>query len=140
MNAPPPQPTPQVPRDRADHGADGEPITAIMPATREYVRHVGWLTAAKALGGFIIAVFLAGVFTWDKVKSVAAAEAAEKVEPVKDEVKQLRDDAKATKAVQDEQAKHIYRTEAVVELLARDRGLEKQLPPPVPPTPKDGGP
>lgn len=132
----PPRASPQVPHDQGDHT---EPITAILPATREYVRHIGWITVAKSLAAFVLAVFLAGVFTWDKIKSVAAAEAAEKVEPVKDEVKQLRDDAKATKAEVQEQAKHIYRTEAVVELLARDRGLEKQLPPPVPPT-KDGGP
>lgn len=74
-SVPPPRASPTVPED-----FDGEgPNTGIYPATREYTRHIGWLSVAKAAG---VGLFMFGaglIGTWrsmaTEARDAGAAEA-----------------------------------------------------------------
>jgi hypothetical protein len=68
---PPVQPSPQVPRDLVD---EPEQITGVYPATREYARHIGWLSVARAAGLLLLSVAVSAILGYRWIMGEARAQ------------------------------------------------------------------
>lgn len=77
MSPPPPRASPEVPRDDDDAGT--EPTTGLFPATREYARHIGYLSVLKAAGLVVVGIAVAAVLGWERLGTMAEKRADEKV-------------------------------------------------------------
>lgn len=134
--APPPQPSPQVPRD--DSPLSSGPITGILPASREYARQIGFLTTLKAAGLVVVGIAAAAVMGWERLGSMARAEGraeAAKLEPRVTSLEMMRSEL------------YDMRKENRAYFEAQRTGIPMTSPPPpLPPPPpapggtKDGGP
>ncbi len=73
------------PRQNFDEYADDEEpiITGVRPATREYTRHVAWLSVAKAVGGLLVVIIATSIAGWRTVMAEAKAASEPGVEGVR---------------------------------------------------------
>lgn len=88
MKPPPsPRPSPRPPGRSSYYvgdDIDDEPITTgVYPATREYTRHIAWLSVAKALGVTIVGIIAASIAGWRTVIAEAKAASEPGVESVR---------------------------------------------------------
>jgi len=82
--APRPLPRPNPRQNYDEYADDEEPIiTGVRPATREYTRHVAWLSVAKGVAGMVLAIIVASIAGWRTVMAEAKAASEPGVESVR---------------------------------------------------------
>ncbi len=134
IDVPPPRASPRVPEDDL---FGEEPVTGVYPATREYARHIGWLSVAKAAGLTVVGIAVSAVLAVAWVGHLAETRADARVLPVEARVTVLEQKSTFTATDLHEvqlDLRELYR-------VGRDKGRSMRLEEPLPPVPvaRDGG-